>query len=40
MLRSILLSKYIIVQGIFVKKHQDGRISVRDGDKVFSGYPV
>ena len=40
MLRSIMLGKYITVQGIFVRALPDGRIAVRDGKRVFSGFPV
>ncbi|MGX9356103.1 hypothetical protein ACS3SW_13380 [Roseobacteraceae bacterium S113] len=40
MLRSIMVSKYIMVQGIFVRRFPDGRIAVRDGERVFAGFPV
>ena len=40
MLRTILLGSCVSVQGIFVQAFADGRISVRVGDRIFTGYPV
>ncbi|WP_425040175.1 hypothetical protein [Primorskyibacter sp. S187A] len=40
MVRSIKLSKYITVQGIFFRALPDGRILVRDGTRIFAGFPV
>lgn len=40
MLKTITLGKYITVQGIFVRKLEDGRIAVRDGARIFLGRPV
>lgn len=40
MLRTILLGKYISVQGVFVRKLADGRIAVRDGTRIYEGQPV
>lgn len=40
MLRAINVGRYITIQGLFVKAFPDGRIAVRDGDKVYSGFPV
>ncbi|MCR8724431.1 hypothetical protein [Frigidibacter sp. ROC022] len=40
MLRTITLGSCVLVQGTFVRKLSDGRISVRVGKTVFSGFPV
>jgi hypothetical protein len=40
MLKTIIMGTCVSVQGIFVKALPDGRVSVRVGDKVFSGLPV
>ncbi|MCZ4352044.1 hypothetical protein O4H61_05905 [Roseovarius aestuarii] len=40
MIRTIRLGSCVLVQGIFVKLLPDGRVQVRDGDRVFSGQPV
>lgn len=40
MLRTIIIGSYISVQGIFEKALPDGRISVRVGNRVFTGAPV
>lgn len=40
MLRTIIIGSCISVQGIFVRKLQDGLVAVRVGNKVFSGTPV
>lgn len=40
MLKTILIGSCVLVQGVFVKSLADGMISVRVGDKVYSGKPV
>ena len=40
MLKTIVIGSCVSVQGTFVRKLADGMISVRVGDKVFSGYPI
>ena len=40
MLRTVLIGSCVSVQGTFVRNLSDGQITVRVGDKVFSGYPV
>ncbi|MEB8388897.1 hypothetical protein OO012_16845 [Rhodobacteraceae bacterium KMM 6894] len=40
MIKTIRLGSCVLVQGIFVKLLPDGRVQVRDGDRVFSGMPV
>ena len=40
MLRTIQVSSCIYVQGIFVKSLPDGRIMVRVGKEVYSGFPI
>ena len=40
MLRTVLIGSCVSVQGTFVRKLSDGQVTVRVGDKVFSGYPV
>lgn len=40
MIRTIQLSETIFVQGVVVGTTEDGRLSVRVGDKVFHGRPV
>ena len=40
MLRTITIASSISVQGVFVEKLPDGRITVRVGNSVFSGMPV
>ncbi|WP_286145468.1 hypothetical protein [Thalassobius sp. I31.1] len=40
MLRTILVSNCISVQGMFVRNLQNGRIVVRVGAQHFSGTPV
>ncbi len=40
MLRTITIGSSVSVQGIFVEKLPDGRISVRVGSSIFSGKPV
>ncbi len=40
MMQTIRLGSCILVQGIFVRILPDGRVQVRDGDRIFSGQPV
>ena len=40
MLRTIKIGSHVSVQGTFVAKLTNGQISVRVGDKIFSGYPI
>ncbi|MDJ0628450.1 MAG: hypothetical protein QNJ44_09355 [Rhodobacter sp.] len=40
MLKTIVLGSCVSVQGVFVRRLADGRMTVRVGDKVYSGYPV
>lgn len=40
MIRTILLGSCVSVQGVFVRKLEDGKIVVRVGDKVYQGRPV
>lgn len=40
MLQTIILGSCISVQGLLEKKLPDGRISVRVGQMVYTGYPV
>jgi len=40
MLKTIVIRSCVFVQGIFVQAFEDGRIAVRVGDQIFSGYPV
>ena len=40
MIRTILVGSCVSVQGIFVRKLDDGKIVVRVGDKVYQGLPV
>ena len=40
MLRTILIGSCVSVQGIFVKQTPDGIMSVRVGDRVFTGVPI
>ena len=40
MLRTILLGSCVMVQGVFVRDLEDGRIAVRVGNTVFKGFPV
>ncbi len=39
-LKTIMLSSYIAVQGRFVAAMRDGRITIRVGNKLFHGFPV
>jgi len=40
MLRTILIGSCVFVQGVFVGILPDGRIAVREGNRIFHGYPV
>ncbi len=40
MIRTIALGDYISVQGLYVSRLPDGRISVRVDERVFTGPPV
>ncbi|UXX81924.1 hypothetical protein [Roseovarius pelagicus] len=40
MLQTIRLGSCVLVQGIFVRLLPDGRVQVRDGDRLFAGQPV
>jgi len=40
MLRTIIVGKYISVQGICVRTLKNGQMEVRVGDRIFSGTPV
>jgi len=40
MLRTVLIGSCVSVQGTFVRNLGNGQITVRVGDKMFSGYPV
>lgn len=40
MIRTISLGAHISVQGAYVRSLPDGKIMVRDGERVFTGHPV
>ncbi|WP_206169677.1 hypothetical protein [Tropicibacter alexandrii] len=40
MLRTIVLGSCVSIQGLFEKALPDGRISVRVGDRIYTGRPV
>ena len=40
MLKTIIIGSCMSVQGIFEKALPDGRISVRVGNRIFTGLPV
>ena len=40
MIRTITLGAHISVQGAYVRSLPDGKIVVRDGERVFTGRPV
>ncbi|WP_283054847.1 hypothetical protein [Thetidibacter halocola] len=40
MLRTIIIGSCVSVQGLLEKTLPDGRISVRVGDRIFTGLPV
>lgn len=40
MIKTVMLGRYISVQGFFVKAMPNGLIQVRDGKRVYEGRPV
>ncbi|MDA7423848.1 hypothetical protein [Thalassococcus lentus] len=40
MLRTIILGSCVSVQGLLEKTLPDGRVSVRVGDRIYTGQPV
>ena len=40
MLRTITVGPYLSIQGFFVEMLPDGRMSVRVGERVYTGTPV
>ena len=40
MIRTITLGAHISVQGAYVRSLPDGKIVIRDGERVFTGRPV
>jgi len=40
MLRTITIGSCVSVQGMFIRKLNDGQIVVRVGEKTFVGYPI
>lgn len=40
MLRTIVKSAYVSVQGVFVRDAEEGKIVVRVGDRIHKGKPV
>ncbi|WP_425100784.1 hypothetical protein [Tropicibacter sp. S64] len=40
MLRTVILGSCVSVQGLLEKTLPDGRITVRVGDRIFTGLPV
>jgi hypothetical protein len=40
MYKTIMISSYIAVQGLFVRALKNGKIAIRVGDKEFVGTPV
>lgn len=40
MLRTVRIGSCVSIQGIFVKKLNDGRIRIRDGKRIFDGWDV
>ncbi|MDJ0826315.1 MAG: hypothetical protein QNJ16_12495 [Rhodobacter sp.] len=40
MLRTIIIGSCVSVQGTFVRTLEGGKIAVRVGNRVYSGYPV
>ena len=40
MLQTILVGSCVYVQGIFVRKLDDGKVVVRVGNQVFQGRPI
>ncbi|WP_417678098.1 hypothetical protein [Pseudodonghicola sp.] len=40
MLRTITVGSCISIQGVFVRALPNGRIAIRDGQKIYEGRPV
>ena len=40
MLRTIAIGATILVQGLFIRELDDGKIQIRVGSKTYSGLPV
>ena len=40
MIRTITMGAHISVQGAYVRSLPDGKIVVRDGERIFAGRPV
>ena len=40
MLRTIVLGSCVLVQGVFVRNLENGKIAVRVGAEIFEGCPV
>jgi len=40
MLQTVQIGSCVSVQGTFVRQLSNGQVTVRVGDKVFSGYPI
>ena len=40
MLRTIVMGTCVSVQGLFVRNLPDGRVVVRVGERLFTGFPV
>ena len=40
MLKTITVGSCVSIQGTYVKTLPDGKIAVRDGDTLYTGYPV
>jgi len=40
MLRTIAIGEHVSVQGLLVGNTADGRVMIKVGDKVFTGFPV
>lgn len=39
-LATVTLGAHIMVQGEFVRMHEDGRVTVRDGGRVYTGRAI
>ncbi|WP_281178059.1 hypothetical protein [Aestuariivita boseongensis] len=40
MLKTITVGSCVSIQGLYVKTLPDGRVAVRVGDTIYTGYPV
>jgi hypothetical protein len=40
MLRTIAIGEHVSVQGLLVGNTADGRVMIKVGDKIFTGFPV